>query len=119
MDTSSEYEKKDYNMLNKTDGRMKDIRNKDQSDMRTIIDEKNITKGNIKEPDSIEAVLDNAGKATVSRQQYADCIIMDFAGHREYYSTHQTFLTKNAIYLVVLSLKKENLLSETYSETGW
>lgn len=106
-------------MLSNTDVRIKDIRNQDQSNMPTIIAGKKISKGNITEPNTIEAVLDNAGKAAVSRQQFADCIIMDFAGHREYYSTHQTFLTKNAIYLVVLSLKKEDLFAETYSETGW
>ena len=35
----------------------------------------------------------------------ADCRFWDFAGQREYYATHQTFLSPNAIYLLTMSLK--------------
>lgn len=66
----------------------------------------------------VETLLEKACKAKVSENEYADCIMMDFAGHKEYYSTHQTFLTKNAIYLVLLSLKDENPFDETVDEAG-
>lgn len=112
-ETSREYEKKEYNMHNE------DMINQDQSDMPSIVDEKNIPKGSIVEPNTTEAVLDIASKARVSSKQFADCMIIDFAGHKEYYSTHQTFLTKNAIYLVLLSLKEEYVWANTSSETGW
>lgn len=112
-ETSGEYEKKEYNMHNK------DRRNEEHSDMPSIVDEKNITEGRIVEPNTKEAVLETACKAKVSSTQCANCMIMDFAGHKEYYSTHQTFLTKNAIYLVLLSLKEEYISAKTSSETGW
>lgn len=68
--------------------------------------------------ETIETLLEIGCNAKVSSSEYADCIIMDFAGHNEYYSTHQTFITKNAIYLVVFSLKNDDTFTETVEETG-
>lgn len=68
--------------------------------------------------ENIDTVLEMGCKAKVPHREYADCIILDFAGHNEYYSTHQTFLTKNAIYLVVFSLNDKNTFREDVDETG-
>lgn len=37
-------------------------------------------------------------------EEYASLSIWDFAGDREFYNTHQTFLSEEAIYLVVTKL---------------
>lgn len=71
------------------------------------------------ENETTETVLENGCKDKVSQREYADCIIMDFAGHNEYYLTHQSFLTKRAIYLVVFSLTENNPFTEDVDETGW
>lgn len=39
--------------------------------------------------------------------QYAPCGLWDFAGQREFYATHQAFLTSSGIYLLVASMKEE------------
>lgn len=71
-----------------------------------------------KDTENIEAVLEIGCKTKVSGRVLADCIIMDFAGHKEYYSTHQTFLTTNAIYLVVFKFDEDNPFADTVEETG-
>ncbi|CAC5379159.1 unnamed protein product [Mytilus coruscus] len=40
-------------------------------------------------------------------QQYADCGFWDFAGQKDFYATHQTFLSTNAIYLLVVDMSKD------------
>ncbi|CAC5387918.1 unnamed protein product [Mytilus coruscus] len=39
--------------------------------------------------------------------QYADCGFWDFAGQKEFYATHQTFLSRNAIYLLVVDVSED------------
>lgn len=56
--------------------------------------------------------------AKVDNNKFADCIIMDFAGQKEYYSTHQTFLTRNAVYLVVFSLIEGDPFTEAGDDEG-
>lgn len=68
--------------------------------------------------ESIDTLLEDVLKAEVSDREYADCTMMDFAGHTEFYSTHQTFLTDNAIYLVVFNFNDENIFAEAVDETG-
>lgn len=68
--------------------------------------------------ENIEAVLEIGCTTKVSGRVLADCIIMDFAGHKEYYSTHQTFLTTNAIYLVVFKFDDDDPFADTLEETG-
>ncbi|XP_052083874.1 uncharacterized protein LOC127721233 isoform X2 [Mytilus californianus] len=38
---------------------------------------------------------------------HALCGLWDFAGQREFYATHQAFLTKNAVYLVVANMEED------------
>lgn len=68
--------------------------------------------------ENIETVLEIGCNATVPDREFADCIIMDFAGHKEYHSTHQTFLTKNAIYLVAFKFNEDNPFADMVDETG-
>ncbi|VDI00256.1 Hypothetical predicted protein [Mytilus galloprovincialis] len=44
----------------------------------------------------------NAGKRQLHNKMIAPIIIWDFGGHDVFYSTHQTFLTYRAIYMIVL-----------------
>jgi GTPase SAR1 family protein len=37
------------------------------------------------------------------KEVFADCAIWDFAGQKEFYATHQTFLTNSAIYLLTVT----------------
>ena len=47
-------------------------------------------------------------------EEFCDCDFWDFAGQRDFYATHQTFLTVNAIYLLVADLS-----SKAYSSTDY
>ncbi|CAG2228750.1 unnamed protein product [Mytilus edulis] len=42
------------------------------------------------------------------KEDYATLLLWDFAGDTEFYQTHQTFLSPDAIYLVVTKLNKSN-----------
>ncbi|VDI66750.1 Hypothetical predicted protein, partial [Mytilus galloprovincialis] len=44
---------------------------------------------------------------TVQNEQFADCGFWDFAGQKEFYATHQTFLCSNAVYLLVVDISKK------------
>ncbi|CAG2236291.1 unnamed protein product [Mytilus edulis] len=43
----------------------------------------------------------------MSSNDMVECGLWDFAGQKEYYVTHQTFLTQNAIYLIVADLTED------------
>ncbi|CAG2239834.1 unnamed protein product [Mytilus edulis] len=46
-------------------------------------------------------------------EEFADCAFWDFAGQKEFYATHQTFLSANAVYLLVVDIS-EDFQSKTY-----
>ncbi|VDI72010.1 Hypothetical predicted protein [Mytilus galloprovincialis] len=46
-------------------------------------------------------------KTANQNEEFADCGFWDFAGQKEFYATHQTFLSTNAIYLLVVDISKE------------
>ncbi|CAC5379937.1 unnamed protein product [Mytilus coruscus] len=48
-------------------------------------------------------------------EEYASLSISDFAGDREFYNTHQTFLSEEAIYLVVTTLNETDDETNVYS----
>ncbi|XP_052093481.1 uncharacterized protein LOC127729668 isoform X1 [Mytilus californianus] len=48
-------------------------------------------------------------------EQYADCGFWDFAGQKEFYATHQTFLSTNAIYLLVVNISQD-FTKKTYND---
>lgn len=53
-------------------------------------------------------ILSNSSKEdSKSESQYAPCGLWDFAGQREFYATHQAFLTNSCIYILVASMKEE------------
>ncbi|CAC5370508.1 unnamed protein product [Mytilus coruscus] len=45
-------------------------------------------------------------KTAYQNEEFADCEFWDFAGQKEFYATHQTFLSTNAIYLLVADISK-------------
>ncbi|CAG2188078.1 unnamed protein product [Mytilus edulis] len=49
----------------------------------------------------------------LSSEEFADCAFWDFAGQKEFYATHQTFLSANAVYLLVVDIS-EDFKSKTY-----
>ena len=51
--------------------------------------------------------LSDAMNVELPKEFFADCVIWDFAGQKEFYATHQTFLTNSAIYLLTADLSKE------------
>lgn len=40
-------------------------------------------------------------------KQFADCELWDFAEEKGFYAMHQTFFSRNAVYLFVLDLSKD------------
>ncbi|CAC5358503.1 unnamed protein product [Mytilus coruscus] len=57
--------------------------------------------------------------------QFADCGFWDFAGQKEFYATHQTFLSRNAIYLLVVDISDkfemktfDNMIENQFESTG-
>jgi hypothetical protein len=51
--------------------------------------------------------LSDVMNVELPKEVFADCAIWDFAGQKEFYATHQTFLTNSAIYLLTAGLSKE------------
>lgn len=71
------------------------------------------------ETEDINNIFDDVEKGLntqLSDDEYADCIFLDFAGQKEYYTTHQTFLTKKAVYLITASLQDSNVFSNKDDE---
>jgi GTPase SAR1 family protein len=66
-----------------------------------------------------------AMKVELPKDLLVDCSIWDFAGQKEFYATHQTFLTSSAIYLLTVDLSKdlssqrqEKIDDEEYDQVG-
>ena len=51
--------------------------------------------------------LSDVMNVELPKEYFADCAVWDFAGQKEFYATHQTFLTNCAIYLLTADLSKE------------
>lgn len=62
-----------------------------------------ITKAMVDKMDEITLYVKNK-KETMIDKGLVECGIWDFAGQKEYYPTHQTFLTPHAIYLLVADI---------------
>ncbi|CAC5372593.1 TTN [Mytilus coruscus] len=54
-------------------------------------------------------------KTAYQNEDFADCGFWDFAGQKEFYATHQTFLSTNAIYLLVVDISKD-FASKTHQD---
>ncbi|VDH98625.1 Hypothetical predicted protein [Mytilus galloprovincialis] len=62
----------------------------------------------LKMPDDLMShVFSTSPTSNSSSERYAVCALWDFAGQKEFYATHQAFLTSNAIYLVVADMDKD------------
>ena len=77
-------------------------------------DETVVQKTKSKQPSIVQSphkdVLDDfqgIHDSDVSYEDLAEVRILDFAGQYEFYATHQTFLNKNAIYLLALDMSKD------------
>ena len=51
--------------------------------------------------------LSDVMNVELPKEFFAECAVWDFAGQKEFYATHQTFLTNCAIYLLTADLSKE------------
>ncbi|XP_071153047.1 probable serine/threonine-protein kinase roco6 [Mytilus edulis] len=52
----------------------------------------------------MSSVFSTTSSSNMPLNHYALCGLWDFAGQKEFYATHQAFLTNNAIYLVVAKM---------------
>lgn len=52
----------------------------------------------------MSSVFSTTSSSNKTLNHYALCGLWDFAGQKEFYATHQAFLTNNAIYLVVANM---------------
>lgn len=52
-------------------------------------------------------MLESVANCKLSKNEYADCGIWDFAGQKEFYATHQAFITSNCIFLLVADISKD------------
>ncbi|VDI82033.1 Hypothetical predicted protein [Mytilus galloprovincialis] len=60
----------------------------------------------------LREIIDSA--KDMDDEEYASLSFWDFAGDREFYTTHQTFLSEEAVYLVVTKLnEKDDVTKET------
>ncbi|CAG2230323.1 unnamed protein product [Mytilus edulis] len=57
--------------------------------------------------DLISDVFPTTSISNSPSNNYARCGLWDFAGQKEFYCTHQAFLTSSAIYLVVVDMKTD------------
>ncbi|XP_076086764.1 uncharacterized protein LOC143057346 [Mytilus galloprovincialis] len=57
--------------------------------------------------DLISDVFTTTSISNSPSNNYARCGLWDFAGQKEFYCTHQAFLTSSAIYLVVVDMKTD------------
>ncbi|CAG2244045.1 unnamed protein product [Mytilus edulis] len=54
----------------------------------------------------IKAMMDKSKVDLHDKEEYVNFLLWDFAGDEEFYHTHQTFLSQDAIYLVVTKLNE-------------
>lgn len=57
-----------------------------------------------------QRLLDQIHKQMISNDdnmEYVDCDLWDFAGEREYYATHQAFISSSCIFLLVADISKD------------
>ncbi|CAG2237840.1 unnamed protein product [Mytilus edulis] len=68
---------------------------------------RNISKQLVMPLDLMSEVFDTTSTSDSLSMHYALCGLWDFAGQKEFYGTHQAFLTSSAIYLVVADMDTE------------
>ncbi|CAG2235183.1 unnamed protein product [Mytilus edulis] len=63
--------------------------------------------------------------ASGQNEEFADCGFWDFAGQKEFYATHQTFLSTNSVYLLVVDISRDfktktfnNMIEKEFNNVG-
>ncbi|OPL33218.1 serine pats1 threonine-protein kinase, partial [Mytilus galloprovincialis] len=52
-------------------------------------------------------MLESVANCKLSQNEYAECGLWDFAGQKEFYATHQAFITSNSVFLLVADISKD------------
>lgn len=78
-------------------------KNSDDNQLSEEDNADHITEAMVDKMDEITLYVKNR-KETMIDKGLVECGIWDFAGQKEYYPTHQTFLTPHAIYLLVADI---------------
>ncbi|CAC5401747.1 unnamed protein product [Mytilus coruscus] len=60
-----------------------------------------------KSEESLLKDFDGLQLSAESMDDFAEVVMLDFAGQYEFYATHQTFLNKHAVYLLALDISKD------------
>ncbi|VDH93208.1 Hypothetical predicted protein [Mytilus galloprovincialis] len=92
------------------EGNIKDDENDINNDTKDISIENKVTKKSlalVKPLDLMSHVFSKTATSNIPSSHYALCGLWDFAGQKDFYATHQTFLTSSAIYLVVADMADE------------
>ncbi|CAC5419699.1 unnamed protein product [Mytilus coruscus] len=63
--------------------------------------------------DLLSCVFSTTSTSNIPSNLYALCGLWDFAGQKEFYATHQAFLTSSAIYLVVADIRDDIFQEDT------
>lgn len=95
------------NIENVVGGNVNDNENSTIAGKNSILkgnEDKNISAQLIMPNDLMSSVLSSTSTSDISTNNHALCGLWDFAGQKEFYATHQAFLTSNAIYLVVANI---------------
>lgn len=103
---------KPFGQFEKINTIRKDFKDKENA---TINGTKNAPKGNeddnslpsLRMPQDLMSHVFSTTPTTKTPNMYALCGIWDFAGQRDFYATHQAFLTSSAIYLVVADMEDD------------
>ena len=73
----------------------------------------------------LNRIGNEASLSEYPNDKFADCGFWDFAGQKEFYATHQTFLSRNAIYLLVVDVSDkfemktfDNMIEHQFESTG-
>ncbi|XP_071177906.1 uncharacterized protein [Mytilus edulis] len=99
------YHKRDDNKLDVTDTMNYDT-DKPMTSTSANRNSYQITEAVIDKMDEIISYVKKE-KDSMTNQGLIECGIWDFAGEKEYYATHQTFLTPHAIYLLVADIRDD------------
>lgn len=91
----------------KDEGNIKEDDNDINNDTKDISIEKKDTKKSltlVMPLDLMSHVFSKTSTSNIPSNHHALCGLWDFAGQKDFYATHQTFLTSSAIYLVVADM---------------
>ncbi|CAC5370507.1 unnamed protein product [Mytilus coruscus] len=91
---------------NKFSGNVKDNENVTNTETMNNLKDKD-KKNSLVMPQDLMSSVFTTSTSNITSNRYALCGLWDFAGQKEFYATHQAFLTNNAIYLVVVDMTED------------